>query len=117
MTVDRERMPTVMSRPSASDRSNNVAVRVGGQSYQLRSSVPEDELRRLADVVDARIRALVPPGRAIPPTAIVLAAIALVHDLEAERAARAQDRQLARERVTGLLGRVDKALLTRGHDR
>lgn len=107
-------MHALMSRSSGSDRSNNVAVRVGGQAYQLRSSVPEAELRRLAEVVDARIRELVPAGRPVPPTAIVLAAIALVHDLESERAARAADRQATRERVSGLLGRVDKALHARG---
>ncbi|MFI5301753.1 MAG: cell division protein ZapA [Polyangiales bacterium] len=105
-----------MSRSGGGERSNTVAVRVGGQAYQLRSNVPEVELRRLAEVVDTRIRDLVPPGRPVPATAIVLAAIALVHDLETERAARLDDRAATRERVHGLLGRVDKALGTRGSD-
>jgi cell division protein ZapA len=86
------------------------AVRVGDQTYQVRANVDPTELRRLAALVDARIRALVPPGRLIPPSAIVLAAIALVHDLEQERDERAASEGDTRARVVALMRSVDAAL-------
>ena len=87
-----------------------VELRVGGQTYRVVASAEEQELRRLADLVDARLRELVAPGRQIHPQAILLAAIALAHDLEQERARRQQLEQRSREMLTTLLQRIDAAL-------
>ena len=92
------------------DRDAGVAVRVGDQSYQLRANVDPAELRRLAALVDARIRAIVPAGRPIPPSAVILAAIALAHDLEEERARGDSGDRETRTLVASLLARVDAAL-------
>ena len=82
--------------------SRTVEVRVAGQNYRVVSSAPEGEVRRLADVVNAKLAELVPKGRAAPPNALLLAAIALAHDVEEER----EKRQSVEERARELLGRV-----------
>lgn len=87
-----------------------VAVTVGGQAYRLVASVPEEELRRLAAVVDARIRDIVPRGKPVTANAVLLAAMSLAHDLEAmsgeKQALEAKSRDLMRR----LLTRIDEAL-------
>lgn len=89
-----------------------VALNVGGQSYRIVASVPEESLRQLAGVVDARIRELVPAGKPVPPTAILLAAIALAHDLDEERAQRKGLEARHRDVLRRLLARIDDALET-----
>jgi len=87
-----------------------VSLNVGGQSYRIVASVPEDALKRLAGVVDERIRALVPPGKTVPPSAILLAAIALANDLEEERTKREALEARSRDLLRRLLARIDDAL-------
>jgi cell division protein ZapA len=96
-----------------------VQLRVGGQTYRVVSSVSEDELQRLAVVVDRKLAEMVPPGRNIRPENILLAAMSLAHDLEA--AHRDLELEKARssaltERTRGAFGRmlerVDSALGT-----
>ena len=87
-----------------------VELRVGGQTYRVVASAEEAELRRLADMVDARLRDLVAPGRQLHPQALLLAAIALAHDLEQERDRRQQVEQRSKEMLTTLLARIDAAL-------
>ena len=67
-----------------------VELKVGGQTYRVVASAEETELRRLADLVDARLRSMSAPGRPISPQALLLAAISLAHDLEEEKRKRAQ---------------------------
>ena len=87
-----------------------VELRVGGQTYRVVASAEEGELRRLADLVDARVRELTGPGRPISPQAMLLAAIALAHDLEEERARRRLVEANSREMLTSLLQRIDQVL-------
>ena len=87
-----------------------VALNVGGQAYRIVANVPEDSLKRLASVVDGRIRELVPPGKPVPPTAILLAAIALANDLEEERSKRQAGEARSRDVLRRLLARIDDAL-------
>ncbi len=94
----------------SSGMSTPVELRVGGQNYRVLASADEADLKRLADVVDARLRSLSAPGRQPSPQALVLAAIALAHDLEEERAARLRSEQRAKEMLRALLERVDAAL-------
>ena len=84
-------------------------LRVGGQSYKVVATAGEDELRRLADVVDARLREL-SAGRPIAPQTLLLAALALAHDLEEERARRRDVEARSREMLHTLLERIDAAL-------
>lgn len=94
----------------------SVQLRVGGQSYRVVTSASEDELRRLAAVVDERLSRVVPPGRVVTPQALLLAAISLAHELEAERARANEVASRAREAVGRLLSRVDAALGPMGEE-
>lgn len=87
-----------------------VEVHVAGHTYRVQSSASEDELRRLADAVDQRVRMLTAPGRQISPNALVLVAMELVHELEEERAARQGLEARSKEALKKLLERIDAAL-------
>jgi cell division protein ZapA len=87
-----------------------VHLRVGGQTYRVVTSASDEELQRLAAVVDAKIAAVVPPGRMVTPQAMLLAAIALAHDLEEERSRSEAVKTRARSAYGRLLERVDAAL-------
>ena len=87
-----------------------VQLQVAGQSYKVVSTAPEADLQRLAATVDAKIAEVVPKGRAIPPQAMLLAAIALAHDLEEERAKREALERRMRDVLRRVLVRIDDAL-------
>lgn len=65
---------------------------------------------RLAEIVDGRLRDLAGPGRAIAPQTLLLAAIALAHELEEERARRIAVENRSREMLRSVLERIDAAL-------
>lgn len=87
-----------------------VQLRVGGQSYRVVTSASEDELRRLASVVDEQLSRVVPPGRLVTPQAMLLAAMSLAHELESERSRAEGLAARMREALGKLLDRVDAAL-------
>ncbi|MBS2015520.1 MAG: cell division protein ZapA [Deltaproteobacteria bacterium] len=87
-----------------------VKLEVGGQSYKVVSSADETELQRLAGAVDAKVAELTPHGKAAPPQAVLLAAIALAHELEQERARRTAVERRARDMLRRVLVRIDDAI-------
>lgn len=87
-------------------------LQVGGQTYRVVSRSSDEELHRLAKVVDAKLRALVPSGRQIPTQALLLVAMALAHDAEAEREKRISVEQRSREMLSSMLARIDDAIET-----
>ena len=87
-----------------------VSLRIAGQSYKVVSSASEEELQRHADAVTAKVEELTPHGRSAAPQAVVLAAIALAHELEEERARRLTVERRAKEMLRRVLGRIDDAL-------
>jgi cell division protein ZapA len=87
-----------------------VELKVGGQTYRVVASAEEAELKRLADLVDARLRSMSPPGRPISPQSLLLAAISLAHDLEEEKRKRAQLEARSKEMLRSVLSRIDAAL-------
>jgi cell division protein ZapA len=87
-----------------------VNLRIAGQSYKVVSSASEGELQRLAETVSAKVSELTPTGRATASQAVVLAAIALAHELEEERSRRVRVEQRAQEMLRRVLGRLDDAL-------
>jgi cell division protein ZapA len=87
-----------------------VEVRVGGQTYRVVASASEDELRRLAAIVDARLRSVTAPGRAVSPQALLLAAMSLAHDLEDERSRNVKLAHRSREMLGSIMNRLDKAI-------
>ena len=87
-----------------------VELKVGGQTYRVVASAEEAELRRLADLVDTRLRSMSAPGRPISPQSLLLAAISLAHDLEEEKRKRAQLEARSKEMLRSVLSRIDAAL-------
>lgn len=87
-----------------------VQLRVGGQTYRVVTSASEEELQRLAAMVDQKIAAVSPPGRTVSPQTMLLAAMALAHDLEEERERSAALAERTRGAFGRMLERVDTAL-------
>jgi len=87
-----------------------VQLRIAGQSYKVVSSADEDELHRLAGAVSAKVAELTPNGKTAPPQAVLLAAIALAHELELERARRLAVERRTRDMLRRVLVRIDDAL-------
>jgi cell division protein ZapA len=87
-----------------------VELKVGGQTYRVVATAEETELKRLADLVDARLRSMSAPGRPISPQSLLLAAISLAHDLEEEKRKRAQLELRSKEMLRSVLSRIDAAL-------
>ena len=86
-----------------------VQLRVAGQSYRVVSSASEEELQRLADTVSAKVSELT-RGKPASPQAVLLAAIALAHELEEERQRRVAVERKARDMLRRVLVRLDDAL-------
>jgi cell division protein ZapA len=91
-----------------------VQLKIGGQSYKVVSSASEDELQRLAETVSAKVAELTPGGKSAPAQAVLLAAMALAHELEQERARRVAVERKARDMLRRVLVRIDDALDTSG---
>lgn len=90
-----------------------VQLRIGSQSYKVVSSASEEELQRLADKITAKMAEL-SPGKAASPQAMLLAALALAHELEEERALRMSVERRARDMLRRVLLRIDDALESAG---
>ena len=78
-----------------------VELKVGGQTYRVVASAEETELKRLADLVDARLRSMSAPGRPISPQSLLLAAISLAHDLEEEKRKLEEEKRRKRDSGSG----------------
>jgi cell division protein ZapA len=87
-----------------------VQLQIAGQSYKVVSSAPEDELNRLASVVNTKVTEVTPRGRAAQPQAMLLAAMALAHELEEERSRREKLERRTRDLLRRVLVRIDDAL-------
>jgi cell division protein ZapA len=87
-----------------------VHLRVGGQTYRVVTSANDEELQRLAAMVDQKISTVVTPGRMVTPQAMLLAAMSLAHDLEVERTRSATLTAKARGAFGRMIARVDAAL-------
>jgi cell division protein ZapA len=87
-----------------------VQLQIAGQSYRVVSSAPEAELRHLAEIVTSKMTDMSPPGRVAPPQAMLLAAMALAHDLEQERSRREALERKTRDLLRRVLMRIDDAL-------
>jgi cell division protein ZapA len=86
-----------------------VELQIAGQSVRLVSSAPEDELHRLARMVEAKLGVLGPRGR-VQSQALLLAAMALAHEVETERDRREAVERRARDFMRRMLVRIDDAL-------
>ena len=87
-----------------------IQLNVAGQKYRVVSSVGEEELHRLAGIVSLKLSEVAPPGRAQPQQAMLLAAIALAHEAEAERGRRESLERRTCDLLRRVLERIDDAL-------
>jgi cell division protein ZapA len=85
-------------------------VRVGGQTYRVVTTATDEELKHLAGVVDRTISGVSPAGRPVTPQTMLLAAMALAHELERERGRTRAVSGAARKGYARLLACVDEAL-------
>jgi cell division protein ZapA len=86
-----------------------VELKVAGQTYRVASTAPPDDLRRLAQVVEKKLREMHPTS-AYHPQSMFLVAIALAHEVEQERERRVAVERRSKEMLTEVLTRVDAAL-------
>lgn len=91
-----------------------IELRIGGQKYRVVSSVDEEDLHRLAGIVSTKLSEVAPAGRAQPPQAMLLAAIALAHEAETERGRRESLERRTCLLLRRILVRIDEALERRG---
>jgi cell division protein ZapA len=87
-----------------------VELNVAGQRCRVVSTATEKELRVLASMVEDKLAALIVPGRPVTTQAMLLAAVALAHDAQEQRARAETIADKARRALSGLLERVDSAL-------
>ena len=83
---------------------------MGGRSTQAARALEAAGFQRLASVVDEKLATVVPPGRAVTPQAMLLAAMALANDLAEERARGAAMAGRFRDAFGRILERVDAVL-------
>jgi cell division protein ZapA len=94
-----------------------VQLSIAGQTFKVVSTSPEGELQRLASRVDEKMAEVTPRGRAVAPNAMLLAALALAHDLEEERTRREALERRTRDVLRRALVRIDDALDGRDESR
>ena len=87
-----------------------VQLRVGGAQYRVVTTAGDGELRQCVGVLEEKLAQVTPLGRAVTPQSMVLAALALVSELEAEREKSRRLEARSREILARLLERVDAAL-------
>ena len=86
-----------------------VQIRVAGQTHKVVSTAEQGELNRLAATVDAKVSEI-SRGRANHPQGVLLAALALAHELEEERNRREALERRTRDLLRRVLLRIDDAI-------
>jgi cell division protein ZapA len=87
-----------------------VQLRVAGQTHRVVTTAADADLKRFVAIIENKLSEVNPRGRAMPPQALLLAALALVHELEEERARSTRLETRAREALGHLVQRIDAAL-------
>jgi cell division protein ZapA len=87
-----------------------VDLRIAGQNYRVLTSAADDELKRLAKMVEAKVAEVSSRGRPQAGQAVLLAAIALAHEVETERGRRESLEGRTRDLLGRVLGQIDDAL-------
>lgn len=87
-----------------------VDLQIRGQTYRVIASSQEDELKRLAARVERALLDVTGPNRPLTAQNLLLAAMKLAHDAEAEQNKRLEVERRSREALRSLLARIDAAL-------
>jgi cell division protein ZapA len=91
-----------------------VQLRVAGQTHRVVTTASDGDLKRFVGVIESKLTEVNPRGRALPPQALLLAALALVHALEEKRARVERLESRTREALARLLERIDATLAEEG---
>ncbi len=95
----------------AGDPPARVRVSIDGDTYVLRSSVPEVRVQACADLVDQRIREIRGESGGLEPHRVaLLAALSLAHDLLDRTEGEAQGSGARAARLEALAARLEGAL-------
>lgn len=91
---------------------HTVTIEIAGTKYKLTSDAEPDQLRRLADVINARIDDMGPAAQrsASPAQLLAMVALSLAEDLEAAEARRLRAEARVREVITQTIERIDERL-------
>jgi cell division protein ZapA (FtsZ GTPase activity inhibitor) len=87
-----------------------ITVRVGGAYYQLRTDMSPDEVNRIVEYVDKKLREVDPKGLLPPAKASVLASLAIAGELLQERSGNADGARDVLRRLRTLHDTLDGAL-------
>ncbi len=87
-----------------------VELNVAGQRCRVVTTANDQELKELVALVEDKLAAVTGPGRPIGTQALLLAAVALAHDVKEQRDRADTIVGRAKQSLTSLLGRVDTAL-------
>ena len=99
-----------MAQEQSGNRSGYVAVEIYDQTYYLAGEDTE-HIRGLAELVDARMRAVAAGGRTVDSLRVaVLAALNLADELLEARKATGGDARLGHARAVSLRGLLDEVL-------
>lgn len=84
-------------------------LRLAGQTYRVVTTAGDAELKRFVSMIEEKLSAM-PRGKALHPQALLLATLALAHDLEEERARSQRIEARAKDTLARLVERIDAAL-------
>jgi cell division protein ZapA (FtsZ GTPase activity inhibitor) len=87
-----------------------LSITIGGASYKVHTSASAEDLERLAALVDARLRELLPKGRSVKPEMFLLVALSFANDAEEERTKRKRTERETRDLLRRVMARIDLAL-------
>jgi cell division protein ZapA len=93
-----------------------VQLRLAGQTHRVVTTASDTELKRFVLVIEEKITQVTPRGKAVHPQALLLATLAMAHELEEERARSQRIEARARESLSRLVERIDAALGDGGED-
>lgn len=94
-----------MTRPSSAQATS---VTIGGASFRVRSSVGDEELAVLARLVTEKLEAT--GAGPLDARRVILASLALAHELEVERRRRRELEAKLRARLVSAIERLDDIL-------
>ncbi|HEY3593320.1 MAG TPA: cell division protein ZapA [Polyangiaceae bacterium] len=92
-----------------------VQLRVAGQTHKVVTTASDTELKRFVATIEGKLSEVNPRGRALPPHALLLAALALAHELEEERERASRMEAHAKEAIGRLVERIDAVLADEGN--
>lgn len=87
-----------------------VQLRVAGQTYRVVTTVPDADLKRFVSTLEEKLSEVSPRARVMNPQTLLLAALALAHEVDEQRGRADRVEACAREALCRLLDQIDAAL-------